>query len=100
MRIIAVNIYKGIILMNPMDATKRVWKLKLNKCIDYEYVIGVNKGEIVECFTMIGVHQDLTIIDRVEFDLELCSPLQNSHIRAYIDANNINLKWITTKFIN
>jgi hypothetical protein len=103
MKIIAVNINKAL-ASNPkptvLDATKRAWKLKINRCKDYDYVIGVVNGVIIECFDKPknGQHYDSIQPNRVEFDLTPCNIHDDNLIRNY--CNNKNLRGITTKYID
>ena len=101
MKIIAVNINKAL-ASNPrptiLDATKRAWKLNINRCKDYDYVIGVVNGHIVGSFSKTTEHQDSIQPNRVEFNLIPCNPQDDNLIRNY--CNNKNLRGITTKYIH
>lgn len=101
MKIIAVNINKAL-ASNPrptiLDATKRAWKLNINRCKDYDYVIGVGNGHIQGFFRKTGEHIDLIEPPRVEFDLTPCNSQEENKIRDY--CVNKNLRGITTKYID
>ncbi|WP_286926213.1 hypothetical protein [Flavobacterium sp. UBA4197] len=96
MKIIAVNISKTIHNIEPQEATKRAWKLNIKRANNYRFVIGVNKGEIHH-FELLNVFKDKTHEDRVAFDLKECSNKTKADIDKYIE--NVNLKYITTKYI-
>lgn len=59
MKIIAVNINKGLASgASPLVATERAWKLNINTCSGYDYVIGISGGVIKGWFKLNGVHFD------------------------------------------
>lgn len=102
MKIIAVNISKSFKNgVNPIKATERAWKLDLNKCKNFDYVIGVKKGKIVKdaFFILQDVYRDDTESDRVKFDLKTCLDTQEEKINNFISENKINLNNIITSYI-
>ena len=101
MKIIAVNINKAMVStpkLSVLDATKRAWKLNINRCKDYDYIIGVDNGNIKSFFRKTGEHIDSTQPSRVEFYLTPCNDQDEKLIRDY--CKNISLKFITTKYID
>ena len=99
MKIIAVNISQTKLTQTILDATKRAWVLVLSRCTEYDYVIGVSKGDIEGFFMKTGEHPDPNQPDRVEFDLLPCTSQQIDLIRDYINDKKINLKFISVKYI-
>ncbi|MBC7524043.1 MAG: hypothetical protein H7239_06360 [Flavobacterium sp.] len=100
MKIIAVNISQTISTQTILDATKRAWVLVLSKCAEYDYVISVSKGVIEGFLKKTAEHPDSFQPDRVDFDLLPCTPQQIQQIKDYINVNKINLKFISTKYID
>jgi len=104
MKIIAVNINKALPLNSlraTLIATERAWKLNINKCKNYTYVIGIAKGDICSYayFKLNGVTIDLTEPPRVKFDLSQCSQTEITNIDNYLSNNGIDLLGVTTKYI-
>jgi hypothetical protein len=89
--IIAVNISKEYNGDNALQATERAWDLDIDNCRGHEYVIGVEKGQIIACFNLIDVFVDKKDEQRVAFELEQCSEETEQMIRSYIRDNDINL---------
>jgi len=98
MKIIAVNISKQYKNETLLNATRRAWILDINKCKDFDYVIGVVIGDIFSYFRKVNVMPDREI-RRVCFDLEKCSNDEELEIRNYISSHNIKLRGFVTKYI-
>lgn len=90
--IIAVNISKALAEGKTLlEATKRAWDLDIERCREHEYVIGVEKGQIIGCFKLESVVADTENEQRVAFILDPCSAETEQMIRSYIRNNDINL---------
>ncbi|MFA6924424.1 MAG: hypothetical protein WC223_09250 [Bacteroidales bacterium] len=100
MKIIAVNISKTIKdSKDPLNATRRAWKLKLESCLDCDFVIGVANGKIIEVYRFIDVCNDLIQKGRVAFCLQQATPIESFVIRFAFDVKKINIKNFVVKNI-
>jgi len=91
--IVIVNIGKSLKAgVSPMTATERAWPLSVKRCQTCTYVVAVDKGLPVECFRRISAFPDLIDPGRVAFKLALCTPAEQTIVRAAI--RGISLKGI------
>jgi hypothetical protein len=100
MKIIAVNINKALASgASELVATERAWKLNLNNCSGFDYVIGISGGVIRGWYNLNGVHVDYLEPPRLKFDLTDCDPSDAKKIDNYINKMGIQLSKIRTKYI-
>jgi len=100
MKIIAVNINKALASgASALVATERAWKLNINTCSGFDYVIGISGGVIRGWYNLNGVHVDHREPPRVKFDLTDCNPSEAMRIDNYINTMGIQLSKIRTKYI-
>jgi len=100
MKIIAVNINKALASgASALVATERAWKLNINTCSGFDYVIGISGGKIHGWFNLNGVSVDHREPPRVKFDITDCSSTDVSRINNYIRSRGIQLSKIRTKYI-
>ena len=96
--IIAVNISKTLVVDNRLGVTKeallkameKAWSLNVDRCKKHEYVIGVVKGEIKGRFHLKSVFLTKDK-QRVQFELEECSPEDEKKIKDCLDSHAVNL---------
>ena len=90
--IIAVNISKALKEgKTPIEAAEKAWDLNIENCREHDFVIGVEKGQIIRCFIILEIFQDIENEQRVAFKLKQCGDETEKMIRSYLKANDINL---------
>jgi hypothetical protein len=100
MKIIAVNISKTLLVEKScFEATQNSWRLNLNSCKKFDYVIGVSKGYIECHYKLKDVHQDKVDFNRVDFDLVRCTSEEEKSINEFIKLKGIKLSRFVTKYI-
>lgn len=109
MKIIAVNISRNVKEFEVLEATERAWKLNLARTKNYDFVIGVSNGKVVDgdskvygaYFKLINVKaiEDLIHNDRVKFMLKRCNDSEIDEIQNFLnDGLGKGLSYFTTKY--
>ena len=76
------------------EAPKRKWKLKLERCKECDFVIGVAQGQAKCFFILNDVYPDLEDPSRVAFELGPCIQEDIENLMKIIEYNDVNLKGI------
>lgn len=93
--IILVNIGKSLSQRKSyLEATRRKWKLNLERCKECQWVVGVANGEAKCFFFLDDVFPDPENPSRVAFDLSPCIAKDEENIRKILTCNETNLKGI------
>lgn len=100
MKIIAVNISKTKNNNTLLQATERAWKLNIKRAGKYAYIIGVSKNIVHSYFKISNINVDNIHPNRINFDLVICSMVEQNNIDNYISSNGILLERFTTKYID